>query len=141
VLSFQDDASNWHVSVTTDRRDEIGCALWEVDLRCGRDVGPHADSDLTAWANRLASSVSGLLEALKVIEVDPIRNEALLRSDPPHYQDEHVAYYELHLRGTSSATLRRYVAALRSPERREQITFTLTNEVIAKLVADVAGVP
>jgi hypothetical protein len=134
------DAGGWSVAVTADCRDEVGCLVWEVSLRYAGAPAGRADADLAAWAGRIASQATGLLEPLKVVEVDPERREALLRSDPPAAQGDRVTYYELMLQGTAAATLRRFEAARRGPGRREQVAFALTDEAIAKLVAVVAGV-
>src|SRR5437763_1357816 len=40
-------------------------------------------SDL-AWAEGIVSRVGGLMEDLKVYEIDPVANEAVLRSDAPN---------------------------------------------------------
>jgi hypothetical protein len=139
TLSIPDEGSGWSVGVTTDRRDEIGCVVWELGMRFTGEPATRADADLTAWADRIAGVVSGLLEPLKVVEIDSTRNEGMLRSDPPSPKDEHVEYYELMLQGTKKATMRRYVAKTNGGERREQLPFTLTNEVLANLVSDLAG--
>jgi hypothetical protein len=139
TLSIPDEGSGWSVGVTTDRRDEIGCVVWEVGLRYKGDVANRGDENVSTWATRIAGAVRGLLETLKVVEVDAPRNQAMLRSDPPSPQGDRVAYYEVILTGTTAATARRYMATANGSERREQIPFTLTNEVLAKFITDLAG--
>lgn len=135
TLTIPDDGSGWSVAVTADRREELGCLLWDVSLSSAE----RPDATLGDWADQIAGRVSGLLEALKVIEVDGMRNEAILRSDKPAVQGEQVAYYEALLTGTTRGTFRRYQASHQGTERREQIPFALTHEVLAKLVGDLAG--
>src|SRR5438477_6056364 len=69
----------WTAHLTFDRRDELSGRLWEVALhRQGAGGG-----DIQAWADRIARRVTGLLESLKVVEVDGLKQEALLRSATP----------------------------------------------------------
>ena len=80
---------------------------------------------LRAWADRIAGRARGLLEPLKVIEVDAERDEAILRSDTPAAQGEDRFYYEVHLKGTRAGRRpplprlagRHRPAASRSPSR------------------------
>jgi hypothetical protein len=120
--------------LTADRREELGCLVWELAVR---RQAPASDT-LRAWAERIAGRVTGLLEPLKIVEIDAERNEGVLRSDKPSSRDEQVFYYEIFLRGTSAATLRRYQAPVHNG-RRDQIAFALTHDAIAKLAGDLAG--
>ncbi|MCI0461530.1 MAG: hypothetical protein L0Z62_31660 [Gemmataceae bacterium] len=138
TLTVADPASGWTALVTADRTDVVGCLTWEVALR--RDAsasgGPQS---LRAWAE-WAAHAAGLLEPLKVHEIDSERNEALLRSAGPTQRGEQVFYYEVLLRGTTEAVLRRYQAAPSGPERRKQVAFALTHESLAKGLVGLAGV-
>jgi hypothetical protein len=86
----------------------------------------------------IASRVGGLMEDLKVYEVDPLANEAVLRSDAPRARGANLAYYEIRLHGLTRAVVRRFTAAKPKPGR-EQAPFALTHEVLARLVEDIAG--
>src|SRR5262249_22519771 len=97
-----------------------------------------AGNSLSAWAERVAGRVTGLLEPLKVVEVDAERGEALLRSDQPTQRGEKLFYYEVLLQNTTAASVRRY-RALPGNGRREQVAFALTKEALAKFVADLAA--
>ena len=70
--------------------------------------------------------------------MDDARGEALLRSDAPATKGERVAYYEVRLQRPRP---RRGAAVRGGPhrERREQVAFALTHEVLAKLAGDIAG--
>jgi hypothetical protein len=129
-LSVADPASGWSVTLTADRSDVLGCLLWEVSLRHAATV-----ADLPGWANRTAERVSGLMEPLKVVEVDGEHRLAQLRSESPLVRADKRFYYELLLGGDGSATVRRFQAATNC-SHREQVTFALTHEAVAKLVAD-----
>src|SRR5262249_30387861 len=123
-------------ALAADRCDEVGCLLWEVPLR--RPAGAPA-GDPRAWAGRLTARVTGLLEPLRLVEVDEARNEALLRSEEPGRKGGDQFYYEVLLRGARAAELRRYRAA-RPDARREQVAFALTHEALAKLALDCTAV-
>src|SRR5438105_4967744 len=107
TLAAADEAVGWAVAVTADRNDELGCLLWEATLR--RTAAQGADS-LQAWADQAAARVTGLVEPLKVVEVDQPRNEAMLRSARPLQRGEQLYYYQVMLKGTTEATLCRYQA-------------------------------
>ena len=126
----------WAVGLSADRTDTVGCLAWELTL--ARTSEAPAGLTIKGWADGIASRVSGLIEGLKVLEVDDIRQEAVLRSDGPTAKGDDRLYYEAHLRGLSHATVRRYKGSL-SGTRREQVAFALTHEVLAKLAEDVAG--
>ena len=136
TLSIPDEGSGWSVAVTADQHDKLGSSLWEINLTAAT---PPAGRSLHDWAHQIAGRVTGLLEALKVVEIDGPRNEAILRSDGPTAQGDRVAYYEVLLQGSQRASFRRYLASRLGNQRREQVPFTLTHEVLAKLVSDLAG--
>jgi len=121
-------ADGWAAAVTADRCDEVGCLVWEVNLRRDGSAGV----DVKSWASAVAQRVTGLLEPLKIVEIDETRKEAQLRSETPTQRGDKRFYYELLLRGNATALLRRYQA-------REQTPFALTNEVLARVTADVTA--
>jgi hypothetical protein len=137
TLTAAPEGAGWTAAVTADRADEVGCLLWELTLR--RTAPPAAGWSVQAWAGRVAGRVTGLLEPLAVYEVDALRDEALLRSDEPAQRGEALFYYELLLKGSGEALLRRYRAAHNGQARREQATFALTHEALAKLASDLTA--
>ncbi len=136
TLAVPDEGSGWAVALTIERHDELSSALWEISLQ--RVAAAKVATRLPDWANRVAGRVTGLLEPLRVLEVDVQRDEALLRSNEPARRSDELFYYEVLLKGTRRAAVIRYQA---TPEggRREQIPFTLTHEALAKFVADLAA--
>ncbi len=136
TLPVTDEATGWAAEITVDRQDSVGCQVWETTVR---HIGPARDTDLGGWAEGIASRVTGLLEPLKVVEVDGLQNEALLRSDRPTPRGDDLHYYEVRLKGTREATLRRYHGSRQLHTHREQVPFALTHEVLAKAIGDVAG--
>jgi hypothetical protein len=105
----------WKVALTADAADVVGCRVWELILTRSAPV-----ADLKGWASRAAEQVTGLLEPLKLLEVDEGLSTALLRSQEPGQRGEALHYYELHLTGAGTATVRRFQAR-RDSGRREQI--------------------
>ncbi len=127
-------AAGWAVHLTADKNDTLSTLVWELTL--ARTGAAPAGFALKDWAAGVADRVSGLMEDLKVLEVDGTRDEALLRSDDPTRKGADVLYYEVRLHGTGRAEVRRFKAAA---TKREQVPFALTHESLAKLAGDLAG--
>jgi hypothetical protein len=128
-------AAGWAVHLEAEKADAVGSVAWELTMT---RTGP-APAALTtrAWAERTAGRVTGLLEPLKVVEVDDAAQEAVLRSTSPSKKGPALGYYEIALSGTCRATVRRYSADRAAGTPRTQVGFALTHEVLAKLVEDV----
>jgi hypothetical protein len=92
--------------------------------------------DVQAWGERAAVRVKGLLEPLRLLEVDGVRHAALLRSQEPAQRGDALAYYEVLLQGDGGASVRRYQGTRQGDKRREQVPFSLTHEVLARLADD-----
>ena len=125
----------WTVTVDVERADTIGAVVRELSMT--RTSEPPAGTTVATWAKQIAANNSGLLEDLKVLEVDATRNEAILRSDEPTARGDDRFYYEAKLNGVTQATVRRYKAS-RTASGRQQVGFTLTHETLAKLAGDIA---
>jgi hypothetical protein len=137
TLVIPDEGAGWVVTVTADRRDEVGCLVWEVALQAGSPAGgPDA---LPAWARRAAERVTCLLEPLEVYEVDGRRGEALLRSETPAERGDGASYYEVLLTGTGRVTVRRFQSSRQPGQRRQQVAFPMTHEALARLTTDLTA--
>jgi hypothetical protein len=123
----------WSVTLTAEANDQLACRAWELSVSRSQPV-----EDLKGWAERLGGRATGLLEALRLLEVDPEQGVAQLRSGSPTQRGEEVLYYEVLLRRSGSAELRRYRAARDGSKKREQVAFALTHEALGKLVNDLA---
>jgi hypothetical protein len=134
TLSFHDAAAAAAVRVEVDRLDALGCQLWEIAVKADR----LQSVSLAERAQRVADEITGLLEPLKVHEVDDARGQALLRSESPAQKSDDLFYYEVLLHNTGAATLRRYHNT-KTPGKREQVSFVLTKEALGKVVEDLAG--
>ena len=132
---FHVSVGDWTVSVFAEKSDSLSCALNELTL----DRATPIQEELDTWANRVAKATTGLLETLRVVEVDAALGKALLRSDAPKMQNGKSLYYELMLERTnrSRATLHRYAGQV--GEKREAVTFVLTHDALVKLVTDITG--
>jgi hypothetical protein len=134
-LQVNDEASGWSVTLTADRNDEVACRLWEIGLRREEAL----PLELAAFASSVAERTTGLLEALKVVEVDLPRGEAILRTAEPRKQQDAVRYYEIAVKGTSALVLRRFRGFVDEPKKREQLAFALTHEAVAALITNLAS--
>jgi hypothetical protein len=116
--------------------DVVGCRLWELALR---PVAEKPAVELKERAEQLCQRVTGLMEPLRLVEVDGSSNVALLRSEQPGQVGEERFYYELLLHGDGSSVLRRYRTPHTGQARRQQVAFTLTHEALAKLIRDLTA--
>jgi hypothetical protein len=137
-LAIACDKAGWALNLTLERRDELGCLIWELALR--RTSTAPTGETLRTWAERIARQTTGLLEPIKVVEIDELRNEALLRSETPLVRKDKPTYYEVLLKGTNVACLRRYEAEANGSGKRDQVAFALTNDGLAKLAEDMTAV-
>jgi hypothetical protein len=135
TLDVTHPESGWTVRVDAGHVEALGSRLWEVTLQ--RSGAPVA-FDLKTHAEKVADRVTGLLEPLRLVEVDASEGVALLRSDKAAAWGDGLFYYELLLR-SDRAALRRYQAPSAEHHHRRQVPFTLTHEALAKLVADLAA--
>ncbi len=131
--------TGWTVAVTADAADTVGCRLTELAVAGPAPAKPATAADLKRWASRVVDRVTGLLEPLKLIEVDATRSEAVLRSETPALRGTSVEYYEMLLRGRQAATLKRYKAPRSRAGKRRAVPFALTHEAIAKLAGDLTA--
>jgi len=129
-------ADDWRTEIALDRHD--GLASVVRSLKLTRQAEAPAGATLAGWANGIATRVHGLLEDLKPIEVDATVNQAILRSEAPAVHGNVRSYYEVHLRGTEEATVQRFAADRAAGTKREAVGFTLTHEMLGKLVNDIA---
>jgi hypothetical protein len=134
---FHVSADGWDVTLAAEKRDSLSCALSSLTLE-RRDV---VQADLHVWATQIAERATGLIEPLKVVEIDQTLGKAMLRSAAPTVTDDKAHYYELLLERThrSVAELRRYAADRLGAQKREAVPFVLTHDAIVKLAVDIAG--
>lgn len=125
----------WSVRFAATKVDTLGCALTEIEAVRASTVDNDAAA-LEARARKVAGRVTGLLEPLRLVEVDRGRNIAILRSDSPRARGTDVLFYEVCYTGLNRISVRRFTATKLSPAHREPVDFVLTHEVLGKLVED-----
>ncbi len=130
-------ASGWTATARADAIDTIGARLTRLDLT--RTDPPPEGATLGGGADGVAKRATGLLERLKVHEVDATHDTAVLRSDVPTVKGGVAGYYEVVLKGTEQASVSRYQADRAAGTPRQSVPFTLTHDAIAKLADDIAG--
>jgi hypothetical protein len=136
TLTHTDSTSGWSVTATIEKADALSSQLWEVSLhRAKPEVTDPAA--MKQWAEAIAGRVTGLMEPLRVLEIDNLGNEAVLRSETVTERNEKRFHYEVKLQGTHAATLRRYQAGIDSNSKREQVPFVLTHETLGMFLDDV----
>jgi len=135
TLTVAHPETGWSAAVVAECADRVGCHLWEVNLT--RPETAPAAADLTTRAERLAGRATGLMEPLRLIEVDAQGDMALLRSAAPQKRGDDLFYYEVLLR-SAGAGLRRYQSSTKG-DARQQVAFPLTHEATAKLAADLTA--
>jgi len=125
----------WTVRLDAERVDTVGCVLNEVTAV--RDTTlPDDAAGLEAHARQAASRTTGLLEPLRLVEVDRAQNVAVLRSETPKTKGDDVRYYEVRFNGLNRVSVKRYKATKKSPAKREATTFALTHEALAHVIED-----
>lgn len=129
--------AGWALTATFEKAEALGGSAWELALDRTGDV-PQGFT-LNMWAEGVAERVSGLLETLKVHEIDELEGVALLRSEGPQVRGSNRNYYEVTLEGVAQATLQRFRGDTTPGSRRERIAFALTYESIGQVVAGIAG--
>lgn len=131
---FTDGGSGVGVKIEFERLEALAAQIWEVETVPGQP--PKAA--LTDRAKAIAGRVTGLLEPLKLLEADLAAGRALLRSATPAAQDADRRYYEALIESGGRAVLRRYQGSVAVPGR-QQVSFALTREALAKLVSDLSA--
>jgi hypothetical protein len=137
TLTVTDEANVWSVAVNAAAVDLVGAKLWDVTFRHAATTLDVAS--LKMWGEKVASRASGLLEPLRLLEVDEQQGVALLRSDKPGQRGDTVLYYEVRLTGNGAASVQRFQASQKPETKRQQVEFTLTHDSLEKLAADVTG--
>ena len=132
TLSLTDPAGAWSVTLDAEAVETIGSRLRQVSVR---PVTATVTAPLREQADRLAREVTGLLEPLRVIEVDNGPGVAQLRSQAPAQRDGANRYYEVTRHADGTTHLGRYQTRP-AESKRQAIPFSLTHEALGKIVRD-----
>lgn len=132
--TITDETAGWCVELKVDRVDVVGVRLNEAVLR----PATVSEGNLRDRAERIAAGVTGLVERLRLVELDEVKQTAMLRSDQPVRRENELFYYELLVDATGVMTLRRYQTSL-APGKRHQVPFALTHESLARVAQELAS--
>ena len=133
-FAFTDAETGVAARLELERVEALAVQVWEVEVT---PTMPPAIA-LPERAKALAGKATGLLEPLRLIEVDASAAKALLRSEKPAAKDADRFYYEAIMEGNGCTTFRRYQGST-TVSGRQSISFTLTRDALAKLVSDLAS--
>jgi hypothetical protein len=109
--------------------DRFGCQIECFHLRRLGDP----DEILSTRAHHLTDQATYLFENLRLVECEPERERALVRSATVQNAGNSIGYYEADLHG-DQVDFARFVRS--RGHRREKIPFILTKEAMARLVDD-----
>ncbi|QVL33079.1 hypothetical protein KIH39_03950 [Telmatocola sphagniphila] len=130
---------NCTLELTGVVNDSLSSRFRSLKLK-STSTGPELTAgEVKTWSQQVAGKVTGLLEPLKVLEVDEPQKTALLRSATPTKGNGEVSYYEMLLHSDRSCEMTRYQASTGESKPREVQPMTLTHEVLSKLIDDVMG--
>jgi hypothetical protein len=137
TLTLEHADSGWIVDLVAECVESVGARLWEV--RLSRLTSLPAPVALADQAAAIVARVTGLMEPLRLVEIDASRDLAQFRSTAPAARDGSLYYYEVVRNSDGTTHLSRY-QAIPASGKRQQVAFSLTNEVLAKFVADLASI-
>jgi hypothetical protein len=131
-ITVEDEPNRLTLGLTAS--GPVGLAFDSLDFATSArtDWSPE---DLKAWAGRIASRVTYLMEPLVVVEHDEVGGEVELRSQAPTPRGDRRSYFELRLNRQGAMTLAR-IAVDGTSRRRHPTTCQMTREVLERLTDD-----
>ena len=114
--------------------DSLGVALRSLHIEPAAKL-IDAKLTLKARTEKLCGKVSYLLEPLALIELDPMRGQAMIRSKKPRTKEDDIVYYELMANANGSTSIQRVVFN-KSAKQRNSIDVVVTPEQFEMLVED-----
>jgi len=133
VLQMDLNPTGATVAIAAQKQDSLSCLVGEMTV--SSPVGPAGSGvPLSERASAMADRLTGLMENIRVIEVDAGAEVAVLRSSAPAVRGDAKHYYEVKVTPTV-ANLKRYRTESGS-NSRESIGYALTHEVLAKVADD-----
>lgn len=127
------------IKITAEKVESLGSRVIEIEVKSNSSGSSGGGGrNVVERAKHIAENAYGLLEPLKVLEYDQAGQQAIIRSVAPLKKADSVEYYEVELDGDGQAKMGRYESA--NGEKRKQIPFTLTHEVLAKMAETMCGV-
>lgn len=132
TLDVIDPPGNWRVTVEPQAVDRIGIDLHRLTVR---PITAVPSGSLREQAERLARQVTGLLEPLRLVEIDEPLAVAQLRSTSPAPHEGGARYYEVERHADGTTHLGRYETHP-GESKRQSVPFSLTHEALGKIVRD-----
>jgi hypothetical protein len=102
------------------------------------ELASSSATDLERIGKALSGRLTYLMEPIAPIEIDAAECVVQLRSNPPQKDDDGRTYYELLVRRGGEITLTRF--RKEPANARQQVTATVTREVLYRLVGDFCAV-
>lgn len=135
IVDFDTGTSTWTLRCDFESLDNVGGRFRSIRLeRHSGEITQPLDVRASVSANRL----TGMLESIKLVEVDHVTRIAQLRSSAPLIRGTVRQYYELKIYDAQTITLERFQFDS-VVGKRESILFTLTYDALAKLVNDLTS--
>lgn len=135
ALVFEDDGCRLALNVTA--QGPVGLAFDHLEFTAANRA-ERSPEGLRAWANKLAATLTYLMEPLVVLEIDPLAGEAELRSQSPTPRGDLLAYYEVRLRKAGALRLSRVVFD-ETTRRRRPADCQVTVEILERLAGDLVA--
>lgn len=133
------DPAGIEIEISFLQVDSLSCSVEEIQLLIASQSNVDLKT-LQAWATKLCSRITYLLEHIGPLELDAQNQQALIRSNPPTQQPTGTKYYEIILKSCNRGwfSLKRY-EALKGIPGRTPVPMQLTHEVLLKLVDDLVA--
>ncbi len=131
-LTVEDEPHRLTLGLTAS--GPVGMAFDSLDFATAARSAWKSD-DLEAWADRIASRVTYLMEPLVVLEHDKVGGEVELRSQTPTSRGDRRTYYEVRLHHQGTVKLSR-IAVDEATRQRHSTSCQMTREVLERLTDD-----
>lgn len=138
-ISFNERLGKIHLHTEVEDFDKFSLVIRKLELKKSQEkFGDNVPIEvLLKQADDLVNKVTYLLENLAIIEVDSTNDKIQIRSTSPHRENGVLRYYEIILDNIGKITLERFEQKV-GDKQRVQIPFKLTEEVLERLINDLA---
>jgi hypothetical protein len=126
-----------HLTCEITEHNALAVSLLQVQLRTSELAQASLDH-LNRISTVLSERLTYLMEPISPIEIDADACVVQMRSSPPQRDDDGRTYYELLVRRGGEISLCRY--RKEKAAGRQQVSATLTREVLTRLVSDFCAV-
>jgi hypothetical protein len=131
-ITVEDEPNRLTLGLTASGPVGIAFDRFDFATRARTEWSPE---DLNAWADRISSRVTYLMEPLVVLEHDKVGGEVELRSQAPTTRGDRRSYFEVRLTRLGAMTLSR-IAVDEASRKRQQTSCQMTREVLERLADD-----